>query len=133
MRNSTFYLVLFSLIFLSSNSLSQNYIISGKVTDKTGEALVGVNILEKGTINGTATDKEGRYSLGYNSFDAVFSFSYVGFQSKEITPKGVTNIDVILVEGIEFQEIFIVGSRNLNRSITETPVPIDILNIPELS
>lgn len=133
MRISTVYLLLLSLLFFSSNSFSQNYILKGKVTDTKGEALIGVNIIEKGTTNGTATDKDGRYSLGYNSLDAVISFSYVGFQTKEIAPAGVTNIDVILDEGIEFQEIFVVGSRSLNRSITETPVPIDVLDMQELS
>lgn len=133
MRISTLYLLLLSLLFFSSNSFSQNYILKGKVTDTKGEALIGVNLIEKGTSNGTASDKDGRYSLGYNSLDAVIVFSYVGFQSVEIIPKGISNVDVILEEGIEFQEIFVVGSRSLNRSITETPVPIDILNMQELS
>ncbi len=133
MKNATIYFVLLSLVFLSSNSFSQNYTLKGKVTDKTGEALVGVNIIEKGTINGTASDQDGLYSLNYNSLNAVITFSYVGFQSKDIKPNGAENINVILEAGVEFQEIFVVGSRNLNRSITETPVPIDILDMSELS
>lgn len=133
MRISTFCIFLVSFVFLTTTSYSQNYVVKGKVTDSKGEALIGVNIIEKGTANGTATDKDGRYSLGYNSLDAVIVFSYVGFQTKEVSPAGVTNIDVILEEGIEFQEIFVVGSRSLNRSITETPVPIDVLDMQELS
>jgi iron complex outermembrane receptor protein len=133
MRIYTFCFVVLGMIFFSTFSYSQNYVVKGKVTDAKGEVLIGVNIIEKGTSNGTATDKDGRYSLGYNSLDAVIVFSYVGFQTKEVTPAGVTNIDVILDEGIEFQEIFVVGSRSLNRSITESPVPIDVLDMQELS
>ena len=133
MRIYTFCFVVLSMIFFSTFSYSQNYVVKGKVTDAKGEVLIGVNIIEKGTSNGTATDNDGRYSLGYNSLDAVIVFSYVGFQTKEVAPAGVTNIDVILDEGIEFQEIFVVGSRSLNRSITESPVPIDVLDMQELS
>jgi len=133
MRIYTFCCVVLSLIFLSTISFSQNYIVKGKVTDPKGDALIGVNIIEKGTSNGTASDKDGRFSLGYNSLDAVIVFSYVGYQTKEVVPAGITSIDVILDEGIEFQEIFVVGSRRLNRTITETPVPIDVLDMQELS
>ena len=66
MRIYTFCFVVLSMIFFSTFSYSQNYVVKGKVTDAKGEVLIGVNIIEKGTSNGTATDNDGRNSLGYN-------------------------------------------------------------------
>ena len=71
----------------------------GTVTDDTGLPLPGANIMIKGTSIGTQTDFDGEYEIETKPGD-VLVFSYVGFDSKEITVSNVTNIiDVSLDKG----------------------------------
>lgn len=134
MKLSTYQLLCAGLVFLLSLTIfPQQYSVTGKITDKNGAALIGVNILIKGTTIGTVTNNEGYYSLKYSSPGAVLVVSYVGYQKQEIPIAGNSEINVLLVVGIEFEEVFVLGSRNLNRTITESPVPIDVMNIPDLS
>ena len=60
----TFTLSLFFVLFLLSSTLAfaQNR-VTGVVTDKTGEPLIGVNVLEKGTTNGTVTVIDGKFTV----------------------------------------------------------------------
>ena len=58
--------------------------VTGKVTDSTGEPLVGVNVLIKGTKTGTMTNLDGDYSLSAKS-GSVLVFSCIGFATEEIT------------------------------------------------
>jgi iron complex outermembrane receptor protein len=109
-------------------------VLSGKVTDETGNPVAGVNIVEKGTGNGTMTNGDGMYTLTYSNVNAVIIFSFVGHQTQEVSPAGRAVLDVTLVEDISMLgEIQIVGSRNSNRSITETPVPVDVIDASNLA
>lgn len=60
---------------------------SGSVVDVNGEPLIGVNVLEKGTTNGTITDFDGKFTLNLSSPDAVLVFSYIGYVTQEISAK----------------------------------------------
>lgn len=73
--------------------------ITGKVTASIdGTTMPGVNVLVKGTTNGTSTDSNGDYSLSVDNESAVLVFSFIGFTSQEITVGSKTVIDVVLVE-----------------------------------
>ncbi|MFK2819712.1 TonB-dependent receptor [Flavobacteriaceae sp. LMIT009] len=127
-----------TLFFLLSFTLSfgQSKVVSGNVKDQTGLPLIGVNIIVKGTSNGTQTDFDGNYTLQVNEGD-VLTFSYVGLKTMELTV-GVTNtIDVIMQEDAQsLDEIVVVayGTTTLREStgaissiggddlINETPV-----------
>ncbi|NSW94422.1 MAG: carboxypeptidase-like regulatory domain-containing protein, partial [Bacteroidales bacterium] len=63
----------------------QQKIISGRVTDDKGQALPGVNIVEKGTTNGAISDADGRYTISVASANSVLVFSFVGYTSLEVT------------------------------------------------
>ncbi|MDR2815446.1 MAG: TonB-dependent receptor plug domain-containing protein, partial [Proteiniphilum sp.] len=83
--------------------------ITGTVTDKEGEAIIGANIVEKGTTNGTVTDIDGRFSLGVEN-DAVLSISYIGYVMQEINTAGKGRIDVILQEDQQgLEELVVIG------------------------
>src|SRR5690606_31448929 len=56
--------------------------VTGTVTDYDGEVLPGVNILEKGTTNGTITSIDGKFQISVAP-DAVLVFSYIGYLSEE--------------------------------------------------
>lgn len=85
--------------------------VSGTVTSATGETMPGVNIIQKGTTNGAATDAEGRYSLTVSDEDAVLVFSSIGYITQEVAVMGRSLIDVIIAEDVQnLEEVVIVGS-----------------------
>ncbi|MEK9137862.1 MAG: TonB-dependent receptor, partial [Bacteroidota bacterium] len=98
-----------------------------------GKAVAGVTVVEKGTRRGTSTNNEGKYSLTYSSPDATIVFSMVGYKKQEIKAEARTELNVMMVEGLELGEVLVVGSRSMNRSVIETPVPVDVLDLTELT
>jgi len=93
-------MLLFLFFGLSSFGANAQQVISGKVTDQTGEALIGVSVLVQGTSSGTATDFDGNYSVEAAS-DAILEFSYVGFETQTVPVNGRSSIDVTLGEDTE--------------------------------
>ena len=84
--------------------------ISGKVTSKTGEPLIGVSVKLKGSSLGTSTDAEGKYSLNLPGADGILIFTYVGFISKEVAVDGRTTINIVLEEDTRaLNEVVVVG------------------------
>ena len=119
------------LLFLSIPLMAQTYQVSGKVTDSDGEALPGLSISVKEGDAGTSTDFEGNYSLDVTTGD-ILVFTFVGFESQEITMDGSSTVNVSMTSGVALNEVVVVGSRNPNRTATETAVPVDVIDIQEL-
>lgn len=100
----TFYFI----AMLFSSAILAQVTVTGVVTDQMGP-LPGVNILEKGTQNGTVTGFDGDYTLEVAE-DAVIVFSYVGFKTQEIPVNGRTTIDVSLEEdAAKLDEVVVIG------------------------
>ncbi|SFT90540.1 iron complex outermembrane recepter protein [Algoriphagus locisalis] len=90
--------------------------ISGTVTDETGQPLPGATVRIKGTVNGTVTDLDGKYSLEVGE-DAVLQISYVGYILQEISLNGQSVIDVQLVpDATQLDELVVVGYGTQKRS-----------------
>jgi iron complex outermembrane recepter protein len=106
--------------------------ITGTVSDDTGVNLPGVNVVEKGTQNGTITDFDGKYKIKVSN-DATLVFSYTGFKSIEKSTNQSDIIDVILSSGNELKEVQIVGSRNTKRTVVNSAVPIDMINVKDVT
>lgn len=85
--------------------------IRGTVTSAaTGDPLSGVNIIVRGTSNGTSTGPEGYYELDVSSLQDTLVFSYVGFKARLVPIKGRTEIDVTLQpQTIMGEELVVVG------------------------
>jgi TonB-linked SusC/RagA family outer membrane protein len=84
--------------------------VEGKVTDESGEALPGVNVLEKGTTNGTTTDVNGKFALNVRDESSVIVFSFIGYTTQEITIGNQTSFDVFLVSDVQtLSEVVVVG------------------------
>ena len=84
--------------------------VSGTVKDATGQTLIGVNILVKGTSTGTTTDFDGNYSLSVPSADDLLVFQYTGFKTIEEAVGNRSIIEVIMEEGsTTLDEIVITG------------------------
>lgn len=95
-------------LLVSAAALAQT--ITGKVTDESGQPLPGVSVVEKGTTNGTTTSSDGFYSLQVNASDAVLSFSFIGYSSKELSVGNRTTLDVTLSPSAEsLEEVVVVG------------------------
>ncbi len=89
---------------------AQEITITGVVADINGEPLPGVNIVEKGTTNGTVSDLEGAYRITVSSPDAVLSFSFIGYLTEDIAVGGRTTVDVSLAEDIlSLDEVVVTG------------------------
>lgn len=122
--------ILFLIAFSINFAFAQD--ITGTVTDSSGIPLAGVNVLEKGTMNGVITDFNGNYSISVNS-DATLVFSYVGYNTAEVEVNNQTSINVSLQEGVSLDEIILVGSRSPRRTATDTPVPVDVIDVANLA
>lgn len=83
--------------------------IEGIVTDKTGEPIIGANVVVKGTAHGTVTDIDGNYSLDVPE-NAVIQVSYIGYFTQEIAAAGKARIEVRLTEDTQqLDEVVVVG------------------------
>lgn len=72
--------------------------ITGTVTDNTGSAIPGVNVVVKGTKTGTCTNIEGKYSVNVSETDKILVFAFIGMKTVEEKINGRTVIDVVLEE-----------------------------------
>lgn len=113
-------LLLLPLAFTNAHGLTlvQNSIsISGKITDETGASLPGVNILEKGTSNGTVADADGNYRISVASQESILVFSFVGTATQEVRVGLQTEISIQLLPDAEtLSEIVVVGYGTQKRS-----------------
>jgi TonB-dependent SusC/RagA subfamily outer membrane receptor len=108
----------FILIFLfcTFSAFAQNN-ITGVVTDaQSGETLPGVNVHIKGTTSGTITDINGKYSINASP-DDVLVFSFVGYQSQEVTVGNQKTINISLQEeSLGLNEVVVVGYGTQKKS-----------------
>src|SRR5262245_11782883 len=88
-------LILLTITFFQNISFGQ-VTVSGKVTDKNKNPLVGVTVAEKGSTNGTYTDSQGDYSIVLKKTPAPLIFSYIGYATQEISVTTETHLDVIM-------------------------------------
>ena len=124
-----FKLLIFTILF-TGFAWSQTK-ITGTVKDTDNAPLPGANILEKGTSNGTSSDFNGNFSLTVKE-DAILIISFSGFETKEVPVNGKTIFNITLSEGLELDEVVITGNRTKPRTILDSPVPIDNINVKEL-
>jgi iron complex outermembrane receptor protein len=89
--------------------------VTGVVTDKSGEPLVGASVIVKGTNTGTSTNVDGQYSIKANK-GGVLTFSYVGYQQKSVTINSNV-VNVVLEEDANNQlnEVVVVGYGTMTR------------------
>ncbi len=108
--------------------------IRGSVKDADGNPLPGANILVKGTTNGTQADFDGNFTLELDDENAILVVSYLGFKTTEIALNGQSVINIILAEdAAQLEDVVVVGSRNPNRTATETTVPVDVIDVAAIA
>ncbi|MCB0462238.1 MAG: TonB-dependent receptor [Flavobacteriaceae bacterium] len=108
--------------------------VSGTVTEaSTGNPLPGANVVVKGTSNGTTTDFDGNFNINVSAFPATLVVSSVGFTTQQINVNSAQSIRVALEDGVALDEIVLVGSRSTGRTVIDTPVPVDVIDVVELA
>ncbi|WP_034922397.1 TonB-dependent receptor [Gillisia sp. CAL575] len=123
--------VMFCLFFMGLAIQAQTQEIKGTVIDDQDQPLGGVSVAIEGTNKGTITDFDGNFNINA-SMGETLVFSFVGFDTKKVEIQNTT-INVVMVSGMALGEVMLTGSRNPNRTVVESTVPIDVLNIKELS
>jgi len=120
-------------IALSFPALAQS-VIKGTVKDEAGNTMPGVNIIVKGTSNGTTSDAEGAYTVSTNDTNAVLVFSFIGYASQEVSVGGRTSIDITLQPSAEtLSEVVVVGYGTQKKSdITGAMVQLNEQSIREV-
>ncbi len=110
--------------------------ISGKVTDRDGEALIGASIMVKGTTNGTVSDIDGKFKLSAPG-DATLVVSYTGFSTSEVAVNNQTDITIPMQPGIDLTEVLVTGyGTAIKRELTGNIAKIrteDIKDMPVTS
>jgi hypothetical protein len=100
--------------------------VTGVVTDKANEPLAGVSVSVKGASQtGTSTDGEGRYSLSVPA-NAVLSFSFIGFKTKEEPVNRRSTVNVVLLEDEALLEEVVVVGYGTRKKVTLTGAVSDI-------
>jgi TonB-dependent starch-binding outer membrane protein SusC len=90
--------------------------VSGRVLDETGSGLPGVNVLEKGTSNGTTTDMNGDFTLDVSGENSVLVFSFIGYETLEQTVGTQTSLSVTLNPDItQMEEIVVIGYQTIEK------------------
>jgi TonB-linked SusC/RagA family outer membrane protein len=102
---------------ISAEDQQQNR-VSGTIKDAvSGEAMPGVNIVVKGTSTGTLSDVSGKYSLNVTDKNAILSFSFLGYGTKEVPVAGKSVIDITLEAAVTgLDEVVVVGYGTVKRA-----------------
>ena len=89
--------------------------ITGKVVDAQGDAIIGANIIETGTTNGTVTDMDGNFSLPVEN-NGILKITYIGMTTQEIDVAGKNVLNIVLEEDMEaLEEIVVIGYGTMEK------------------
>ena len=128
--------VLTLLLLFPFAAFAQQGTVRGQVSDENG-GLPSATVVVKGTTIGTATDLNGNFSLRLDPGSYVLVASYIGYGSQEnnITIQNDQSVEVnfTLSEGVSLEALIVTGTRASNRTNTDAPVPVDVINVGKLS
>lgn len=114
----------FLLCFVAIWANAQNQVVKGTVKDVLGEAVIGANVTEVGTTNGTITDINGDFSLNVSP-KGKLRISFIGYQVQTVDVAGRKSLEIVLKEDTEtLDEVVVVGygsvkKRDLTGAITQ--------------
>ena len=128
MKKLIFYLVITSI------SLHAQSTISGTVTDRSGNPLIGANVLVEGTAIGAATDIDGLFSINYNpEGEYTLVVSYFGYKDQLLTTSDTQDLNFILQQDVFDMDKVVVTGIASEKSIGNTEVSVSRVDASELS
>ena len=105
--------------------------ITGTILDETGLPIIGANVVEKGTTNGTITDMDGKFSINVSSGDAILVVSYIGYIEQQLSVNKQKDWSLVLKEDLQnLDEVVVVGygtQRKGNIATAVTTIKSEIL------
>jgi len=104
-----------NLQVIASGTELQQTVVTGKVVDSNGAALPGVNIVVKGTMVGSITDTQGRYSINAPDPNAVLVFSFIGYAPQETAVNRRSVVDVTLAEELSALDEVVITALGISR------------------
>jgi len=109
--------------------------VTGKVVDKSGEALPGVSVVVKGTQIGTATDADGNFSLPEAPRTGTLQFSFIGMKSQEIGINNRSSLQIVMEdEAVTLNEVVAIGyGVQQKKLLTGATVQVTGDNLQKLS
>lgn len=109
-------------------------LVTGTVNDNNGQPVVGANIVEKGSSNGTTTDYEGKFKINVTNSNSVLTISSLGYKKMEVSASQSPIVVSLEEDGVLLDEVTIqaVGSRNTKRTIIDSPVAVDVINMQDV-
>ena len=112
MSKSRFILIVLSLLWVSTCSFAQTTTLKGVVMDKSGEPVIGANVMVKGTQTGTITDFDGNFTLSGVSSGSTLVVTFIGYVTQEVAVKGQSSVTVTLAEDNQaLDEVVVIGSK----------------------
>jgi TonB-linked SusC/RagA family outer membrane protein len=111
-------IVLSLALIVSFQLMAQQRRVSGTVVDSRDQsAMIGANIIEKGTANGTVTDNDGRFSLNLTTSNPVLVISTIGYKTVEVTVGNRSILNLEMYEDTELlDEVVVVGYGTMRKS-----------------
>ena len=118
-------------LMFSAFTMAQSTVTGTVVDSETKTPLLGVNIIESGTSNGTSSDFDGKFSLTTKSSNTTVVLSYVGFLDQEFEISGNKNLGEVVLQPSEFnlQEVSIIASVAVDR---KTPVAVSTIRAKDI-
>ena len=113
---------------------AQQIAVSGQVTDReTGELLIGVTVMEKGTDKGTVTDLSGKYAITVAT-DAILVFSYTGLKTQEQSVQGRAILDISMLPEVTYlDDIVVTGyTREFKSNVSSAIASVKSKDIDKL-
>ncbi len=110
------------IVIVPERQASTQKRITGTITDENNEPVIGANILEKGTTNGTITDMDGNFTLSVEN-NSVLHISYIGYLTQEINTAGRNTFNIVLKEDLKtLEELVVIGYGTVRRGDITTAV-----------
>ncbi|WP_353481375.1 TonB-dependent receptor [Haliscomenobacter sp.] len=130
------HLLALALLLFGATVVFGQQSISGKVTDRDGDALIGASIMVKGTSIGTVSDIDGNFKVTATG-NAILVISYTGFATLEEALNNRTELTIVLQPGIDLAEVLVTGyGTAIKRELTGNIAKIrteDIKDMPVTS
>lgn len=107
--------ILMSMLCLVA--FAQNRQVSGIIKDASGEPMIGVNVLVKGTTNGTISDFDGKFVLSGVADKSVLVISYIGYKTQEVPVGNKSSFSIVMEDDTEtLDEVVVVGYGQMKKS-----------------
>lgn len=127
--DKNFLLLIFTCFTLWTANAQNKLMVYGTIKDETGETLIGVTVLEKGSNNGTISDANGGYRVSVSS-NAILTFSYTGMEDQQIEVADRSQIDVTLRNSATLQEVVIGYTTQKKKDLTGA---VSVVNVESIS